>query len=378
MMALWSDYTVRVVLAGSLVLGMTAGALGSFAVLRRQSLLGDAIAHAALPGVGLAFWLTLTKDPWVLLLGAALSGWCGTLFVKLIKENTPLKEDTALGIVLSVFFGVGLVILTTVQRLPTATKAGLDKFLFGSAATLLKEDVIVMTWVAVGVFAILMLFWKEFKIMVFDPDFAQTQGLPYHFLDILMTSLIVFSIVMGLQTVGVVLMSALLIAPGAAARQWARSLGGMVVFSAFLGAACAMAGALCSASVVHLPTGPVIVVFLSLAVFLSLFFAPHRGLASDWLRRRRQRRELAARQILEDLLLFSEIPTDPFHAHDLKALNAVGREAADTLLRDLETRGLIERKPDGRWALTPHGLKVARRLTRTSVFEENRDHVTSE
>src|SRR5688572_19802294 len=141
---LFFDYTLRTVALGSATLGIVSGALGSYAVLRKQSLLGDAMSHAALPGVVLAFLLTRSKEPVVLILGALVAGWVGTLALLAITRSTRLKDDSALGLVLSVFFGFGLMLLTFVQKLPDASQAGLDKFLFGQAATLLESDVVIM------------------------------------------------------------------------------------------------------------------------------------------------------------------------------------------------------------------------------------------
>src|SRR5688572_8163343 len=165
---LFFDYTLRTVALGSATLGVVSGALGSYAVLRKQSLLGDAMSHAALPGIALAFLLTGSKAQLALLIGAAIAGWVGTLLVMSIVRTTRIKDDSALGLVLSVFFGFGLMLLTYIQRLPDATQAGLDKFLFGQAATLLQRDVITMA--AIGGLALLVvgLFWKEFKLLSFD------------------------------------------------------------------------------------------------------------------------------------------------------------------------------------------------------------------
>src|SRR5687767_14200754 len=211
------DYTLRTVALGAAALGIVAGALGTFAVLRRQSLLGDAISHAALPGIVLAFLLTGSKSTLVLVLGAALAGWLGTLVVMLVVRHSRVPEDSALGIVLSVFFGAGLVLLTYVQKLPDASQAGLDRFLFGQAATMLERDVVVIA--ALGSLALLAvaLFWKEFKLLSFDPDFGESLGVPMRAIDILLTTFLVIAIVIGLQTVGVVLMSAMVIVPAAAA-----------------------------------------------------------------------------------------------------------------------------------------------------------------
>ena len=223
------DYTLRTVALGSAILGIVSGALGSFAVLRKQSLLGDAISHAALPGIVLAFLLTRSREPVILMLGALIAGWLATLFMLNVIRTTRIKDDSALGLVLSVFFGFGLMLLTFTQRLPDATQAGLDKFLFGQAATLLQRDVVTMAIIGVLAIALLMTFWKEFKLITFDTEYAASLGYPVRFLDVLLTTLLVVAIVLGLQTVGVVLMSAMIVAPAAAARQWTDKLKNMVI-----------------------------------------------------------------------------------------------------------------------------------------------------
>ena len=199
------DYTLRTVALGAGVLGIVSGALGSFAVLRRQSLLGDAMSHAALPGIVISFLITRSKAPLPLMLGALVAGWLGTLAIMSIVRTTRIKYDSALGFVLSVFFGAGLMLLTFVQRLPDARQAGLDTFLFGQAAALLQRDVITMSILGGAAICILALFWKEFKLLSFDIEFGASVGFPMRLLDILLTTLIVVAIVIGLQAVGVVL-----------------------------------------------------------------------------------------------------------------------------------------------------------------------------
>ena len=181
-------------------------------MLRRQSLLGDAISHAALPGVALAFLLTGSKAPLTLVVGAALAGFVGTLVVIGIVRTTRVKYDSALGIVLSVFFGLGLVLLTLIQRRPDAAQAGLDRFLFGQAAALLRSDLITMAVLGGAALLLMLLVWKEFKLLAFDPDFGASLGFPMRALDVLLTGLLVVAIVIGLQTVGVVLMAAMVAA----------------------------------------------------------------------------------------------------------------------------------------------------------------------
>jgi manganese/zinc/iron transport system permease protein len=280
------DYTIWVIMIGTAVLGCVSGALGSFAVLRKQSLLGDAISHAALPGIGIAFLITQSKSANILLLGAFTAGLIGSILVMLIVKNTVIKEDSALGIILSVFFGIGLVILTMIQKMPNASQSGLTTFLFGSAATILKNDIQTMAIVGAIAVSILMMFWKQFKLISFDPHFAATQSIPVKKMEILLTVLMVAAIVIGLQTVGVVLMSAMVIAPAASARQWTNKLGKMVTISALFGALSGIIGVAISASYPKVPTGPIIVIVMSVIVVISLILGSAQGLLWEKVRKK--------------------------------------------------------------------------------------------
>lgn len=296
------NYTLIVVGIGSALLGIISGALGTYAVLRRQSLLGDAISHAALPGIALAFLLTGSKTPLILVFGAALAGWVGTLLILSIVKLTRIKYDSALGLVLSTFFGFGLVLHTLIQRNGNANQAGLDTFLFGQAASLLERDVLTMGILGGIALLIMSLFWKELKLLVFDEGFATSIGLPVRALDILLTSLLTVAIVLGLQAVGAVLMSAMLVAPAVAARQWTDRLGHMVLIAALFGAIAGVSGTLLSSSASRLPTGPTIVLCATLFVGLSFALAPNRGLVWHWVRHRRDKEHLkpAASRLLEN------------------------------------------------------------------------------
>lgn len=265
-----THYTLGIVLMGTTILGITAGALGAFTFLRKQSLLGDAISHAALPGIALSFLFTHSTNPLILLTGGAIAGSIGIVLMMLVVHKTPLKTDTILGIILSVFFGLGLVLLTMIQKLPLGQQSILNKFLFGNASTLLPEDIYLITCASIIILSCLILFWKEFKLLTFDADFAQACGYPVHYLNIFLTALTLIAILIGLQTVGVILMSTMLIAPAAAARQWTKSLGGMVILAGFFGAITNITGTLISNAYSHLPTGPTIVIIASLLVLFSL------------------------------------------------------------------------------------------------------------
>ena len=286
------DYTLMIVSIGAALLGAVSGALGTYAVLRRQSLLGDAISHAALPGIAIAFLLTRSKAPLVLVLGAALAGWLGTLLIMSIVRMTRIKYDSALGIVLSTFFGFGLVLHTLIQRTGNANQAGLDTFLFGQAATILERDVFTIGILGGVAILITLIFWKELKLLVFDEGFAASLGFSTRALDILLTSLLVIAIVLGLQAVGAVLMSAMLVAPAVAARQWTDRLSVMMLLAAFFGALAGVSGTVISSSASRIPTGPTIVLCATVVVGFSILFALNRGLLWDWMRQRRNRRSL--------------------------------------------------------------------------------------
>ncbi len=291
---LFFDYTLRNIALGSAILGLVGGVLGSFAVLRRQSLLGDALSHAALPGICLAYMLTGTRTSLVLLIGAGITGWLGTLLILMIVRETRIAEDAALGIVLSVFFGIGIMLLTFIQQSNDANQAGLDKYLFGQAATLVQDQVVTMALLGSIALGFVFALFKEFKLLSFDPDFAGTLGFPTRRLNILLTSLTVVAVMIGLQTVGVVLMAAMLIAPAAAARQWTNRLSRMLVLAALFGMLAGVSGALISVSQARLPTGPMVILSASMIVIFSLLFAPARGIVWDTLRRRRDRGRLQA------------------------------------------------------------------------------------
>ena len=286
------DYTLMIVAIGAALLGAVSGSLGTYAVLRRQSLLGDAISHAALPGIAIAFLLTGSKTPLILVLGAAIAGWLGTLLILSIVRLTRIKYDSALGIVLSTFFGFGLVLHTLIQRTGNANQAGLDTFLFGQAATILKSDVLTIGILGGIAIVIMLVFWKELKLLVFDEGFAASLGFPIRALDILLTSLLVIAIVLGLQAVGAVLMSAMLVAPAVAARQWTNKLSVMMFLAAGFGALAGVSGTIISSGASRIPTGPTIVLCATGVVGFSIVFARNRGLLWDWLRHQRNKRSL--------------------------------------------------------------------------------------
>jgi manganese/zinc/iron transport system permease protein len=356
----FTDYTLRTITLGTGILGAVCGMLGSFAVLRKQSLLGDAISHAALPGIAIAFLITGSKDSNTLLIGALVSGLIGTFWIRGIVTKTHLKSDTALGLILSLFFGFGMLLLTFIQKQPNANQAGLDKYLFGQAATLLESDVWMMAIVTGVCFIVMLTFWKEFKILLFDADYTKTLGFNTKFIDILITSFIVLAIVLGLQTVGVVLMSAMLLAPAAAARQWTNSLAVMVFLAALFGAFSGVIGTAISASQNNLSTGPVIVLVAGVFVIFSFIFSPSRGLLFKQIRFIKNRRDLELHKTLAFMYNIAETHEDISHPHTIKILNNFQGYTKSTL-KKLVDKGYVLLNGN-MWSLTDQGFKTAANL----------------
>lgn len=291
-MTILQSYTTQMVLLGTALLGLASGIAGTFAVLRKESLIGDGLSHAALPGVVIAFLLTGFKDIEVLIAGAALSSIAAAWLITITVENSKIKFDGALATILSAFFGLGMVLLTYLQSLNNAGQAGLSKFIFGQAATILARDVYITSAAALIIIVLTALSWKELKLISFDVEYAKTLQIPVTFTLILYRALLIMTIIIGIQSVGAILISSLLIAPAVGARQWTNKLGTMCILAGFFGMLSAMGGTLWSTSVQKLPTGPAIIVILSVIVLSSLIFAPNRGILWQIRKNRQSKRAL--------------------------------------------------------------------------------------
>ncbi|MFD0590718.1 metal ABC transporter permease [Paenibacillus sp. GCM10027627] len=280
-----SDPNMQWIFFGCLLLGLSSGVIGSFSYLRKQSLVGDTLAHAALPGICIAFMLTGVKSIGVFLIGAAVAGAIATFGIGYITRHSRLKQDAALGIVLTSFFGLGIVLLTFIQHGKYGNQAGLDKFLFGQAAAMVGSDVITMSIISIALVTICTLLFKQFKLISFDPGFAKGIGYPVAMLEQLLMLLVVVAVVVGIQAVGVVLIAALLITPAVSARYWTNRLGLMVALSGVFGALSGALGTWISSSVSNLPTGPVTVLAATSFFVLSVLFGPQRGVIAKRLLR---------------------------------------------------------------------------------------------
>lgn len=371
------------VMLGTALLGATAGVVGTFAVLRRRALVGDMLSHAALPGVCLAFLVMGNRNLLGLSLGALATGLLGVAIVTLVCRWTRTKEDAAIGIVLSTFFGAGVVLLSIIQVSGGGHQAGLNSYLFGETAGMSRNDIRLIAAVALVCLVLVSLLYKEFRLLSFDVDFAAAQGWPTLLLDLVMMGTLAIVTIVGLPICGVILMAALVILPGAAARFWTHRLGQTIVIAAIVGAAAGLLGTFFASplpqqwlgdgtlgtmlSANDLPPGPLIVLSATTLFLLSLLFAPQQGLVARSLAELRLRLRMVREHLLRAMYELSEphLPERPLiDQPQLVARRSWSERTVNWWLRRLRTRGLVERH-DHSVRLTQAGLAAAAEVTKT-------------
>lgn len=369
-----TDGNTQWVLLSTLLLGIASGVLGSFALLRKQSLIGDAVAHAALPGICFAFMFIGEKNFFVLLIGAAATGLLAAYTIQLITNTTRIKEDTAICLVLSVFFGLGIVLLTKVAQMPTGNQSGLDDFIFGQAASLVGRDVQLMGLTAAALIIVTSLLFKEFKVSTFDPQFARGIGLPVGFLNFLFVSLLVITVVIGIQAVGVILMAAMLITPAISARYWTDSLRTMVFISGIVGGLSGAVGTLISTLGKGLSTGPFIVLTATVIFIISMLFSPKRGLISVILKRLKNDDRLAVRFILKKMY---ESGKQTIRIDQLFQRSNISKLRFNRVVKHLMKKGYLDQE-DGILSITKSGLMKAEQFSFVDEIMELKEMYPSE
>jgi manganese/zinc/iron transport system permease protein len=379
------DYNTRVVAMGTLLLGIAAAMVGVFMLLRRRSLIGDVIGHASLPGIATAFLVLEIVAPGsgkslpALLCGAIVSGLLGVACTTFIVRFSRIKEDAALAIVLSVFFGLGIALLTVIQRMPTGNAAGLQEFIFGKAASMVSRDIQLIGGAAVAIVILFGFLFKEFALLSFDDRFAGSQGWPVLVLDLTLMSLVTGVTVIALQSVGMLLAVAMLVIPAAASRFWTDRLVHMTWLAAAIGGLAALMGVFASALFPRLAAGAVIVLCGSFLFTLSMFLGKQRGilirLRRHWRVQKNVGRDHLLRAFFEHLESQNNVQVDLEHSltdhsltqHQLLEVRSWKTPELRRWLASARRAGLVVATGPGVYRLTPQGAVAA-----TSVVRNHR------
>ena len=362
----FSDPSIVSVVVGAILLTASSAVVGTFTFLKKKALVGDAVAHSVLPGICLAFILSGTKNPIWMILGAFLTGWISLVIIDHITTKSKIKEDPAIALILSVFFGIGILMLTNIQHSGNPAQTGLDSFLFGKAAALVGKDLIVFGIVAVILIITVALFFKELKLIAFDSNYAKALGLPVKALDLLLTSLTVLAVVTGIQAVGVVLMAAMLITPAAAARFWTNDVFKMTLIAALLGGISGLSGAYVSYVAPAMPTGPWIVIIISVIAIVSFFIAPKRGIFARSIQQRKLQRLIMDENLLKELYHLGEKDEDPYKGRTVDEIieeRFFPKKKLKIALMRLKRQGFLEKK-QGYWSYTEAGKIKGQRVVK--------------
>lgn len=377
------DYNTRLVVLSTAALALAAGIVGTFLLLRRRSLMGDALSHATLPGVVLAFIvmsLAGGSGKWLpgLLIGATIFGLLGVGAVLLIRNTTRIKDDAAMGIVLSVFFGLGIALLQIAQQMPTGNQAGLESFIYGKTASMIWSDFLLICGAAIASAIAGVLLFKEFRLLCFDEGYARSQGWPVRTMDMLMLALATGVTVIGLQSVGLILIIALLITPPAAARFWTHRMSLLALLAAVIGAASGWMGATVSALVPRMPAGAIIVIVASLIFILSMIFGTERGVLKRLFLEWRLNRQIAQQNLLRAMYELHETQAaDQRHGGqqgltltELRSARAWSGNEVRRRLRWAQRAGLMTATSDGNFRLTTRGqVEAARHVRNHRLWE---------
>jgi manganese/zinc/iron transport system permease protein len=384
----FTDEVAIKVLIGTGVIGLMTGAIGVFSFLRKKTLVADAISHAVLPGVCLGFMFAQEKDPFALMLGAIIFGWLSVWLIELISTKSKLSEDAAIAIVSTFFFAIGSVLLSMISKSGNTEQSGLKSFLFGNAATMNNFDVQLFIIASIVVIGLIIVLFHPLKIVAFDPSFAQVKGIKVGFLTVLLSVLTVLTVAIGIQAVGVVLMSALLIAPAATARYWTNRLAKMIVLASLIGGFSGVFGVIFSTVGSDMPTGPWIVTTLFLFTITTLLFAPKKG----WLSIRSINKQNRLKMMRENTLkLFYQLKEQG--NNKISIIQLLEKRPVDTSQLEMILRLLIKEKLlikiDNSYRLTEEGILEGRRvvrlhrlwelyLTKRMNFKEDHIHGTAE
>ncbi len=355
------DYTT-IILITSGIFGATAGIIGTWLFLEKKSLFCDTIAHATFPGITLIFLITQCKNLMIFMIAGMISSLVAAYLIHHIQQNSTLKKDAILGIILATSFGIGSMLLSKIQQKNIINSGLITKYFLGNPATIMLQDCFIIISISFISLFIIMIYKRKYSAIIFDPIFSHSMSINTKYISLIILLTVTLTIITGLQIVGIILMSSLLINPAAAAYQWTKNLTPMLYISALLGLIETTLGMYISSMVYHIPPGPIIIIIATCITFISIAVSPH-GIIVTWYKNKMQKKDVTIVQALSRFLLFNESKTDPFYAHDIVVLKKIGKEIPLAKLIILESKGYIISPQKNFWALTPAGLDLLKKHT---------------
>lgn len=357
------DPVLRAPTIGCMLMCLSAALVGVVTFLRKQSLLGESLSHAAFPGLifGVLAAGGLSQSelaPFIIIFGAFLSALLGLLSIYFLEKFLKIRPDSALCFVLSVFFGIGITLASRVQFTETALYKQSLSYLYGQAATMTDIHIFIYGILSFFVLVSVLLFYKEIQAVTFDRDYSKTVGIRVYLVEGVVYFLIVLAIVIGIRSVGVVLMSAMLIAPAAAARQYTNKLSRMLVYAGIFGLISGYLGNYFSV-LFFIPTGPMIALVAGTIAFFSLLFAPERGLITRMLRILHFRTDTIVENILKSMWRHGEAVS----FKELAEYHEASIPYLFWVLRKLKSSGWIT-KTHSKYKLTSDGQIRAAHIVR--------------
>ncbi len=364
-------YTLILASIGAVLIGFLSGVLSLYFVTRKQSILGDAITHSTFPGITIAFFIIMQKNYIFIMIGAVTSALIAILIILLIRHWGCLADDANIAVILSIFFGFGILMLTVIQKSNSLAQSGLIHYIFGNITFILKKDIYVIIVLSFAEFVILALFWKEFKLITFDRQYAITLGYPVLLLDILLMFMIAITAVIGVDIIGTVMMAALLIAPAVAGRQWSNNFFHIAIISGLFGSLSGLVGTFLSSNISNMPPGPIIVVTLSSFVLLSILFGKEKGILWQYFRFRETSVKTDDLSLLNKFFGVCSDPLTccPSHNVGVFEVHSSEIEQKEPAIKNMMKLGYIRKMEDNKLSLTIKGLSKVEKYNMMDKLE---------
>ena len=361
----FTDANINNVLLGTILLGFTCGMVGVLVVLNKKALIVDAVSHAILPGICIGFMISGIKDSRYLILGGITAGAISVFLVDWITSISRIKKDASIAIVLSFMFSIGVILLSIIQESGNSNQSGLSDFLFGKAATILEEDLYLFGLLSLIIIIVISIFYQHFKIALFDSNFAHTIGLKNKYIQILISSLIIISTAIGIQTVGIVLISAMIITPASSAFFWTNNFKKSILLSGLFAVISSIVGVFISYLSPLMPTGPWIIVILSsIAIFSAVF--SEKGIVTKRLKGRKNKKKMISDNVLKYLYRIGENDNNSSKGrsfNEIKNFRSINSKELSEGLRILTSKKWVVKAGD-LWVLSEKGTKEAKRIIR--------------